>query len=390
MFNILVVEDDKNLRKLITTYLKKNNYTPFEANDGEEALDMLDKHYINLIISDVMMPKIDGFQLIKELRMSQYKLPILLITARDSINDKKEGFLSGADDYMVKPINLEELLLRVKVLLKRSDSVNERIIEIGDFVLNYDQMSATKLVDNFNKMVKDLGSIECLQKEFIDNVSHEIKTPISSIQGFAELLKDDNLTKEEREEYTNIIIEESNRLLNLSTNMLKLSKLQNQNKIVKKDQVDIAEQIRKAITLLEPKWSKKEITFNVSLQEKYFFGDEELIFQVWVNLIENAIKYSNENSKIDVTMSSNDKDIRVQIRDYGRGMNKKNTKKIFSRFYQIDKSHSQEGNGLGLAIVKRIIELSNGKIEVDSEENVGTIITVILPVEKETNKILIK
>ena len=390
MFNILVVEDDKNLRKLITTYLKKNNYTPFEANDGEEALDMLDKHYINLIISDVMMPKIDGFQLIKELRMSQYKLPILLITARDSINDKKEGFLSGADDYMVKPINLEELLLRVKVLLKRSDSVNERIIEIGDFVLNYDQMSATKLVDNFNKMVKDLGSIECLQKEFIDNVSHEIKTPISSIQGFAELLKDDNLTKEEREEYTNIIIEESNRLLNLSTNMLKLSKLQNQNKIVKKDQVDIAEQIRKAITLLEPKWSKKEITFNVSLQEKYFFGDEELIFQVWVNLIENAIKYSNENSKIDVTMSSNAKDIRVQIRDYGRGMNKENTKKIFSRFYQIDKSHSQEGNGLGLAIVKRIIELSNGKIEVDSEENVGTIITVILPVEKETNKILIK
>ena len=336
------------------------------------------------------MPKIDGFQLIKELRMSQYKLPILLITARDSINDKKEGFLSGADDYMVKPINLEELLLRVKVLLKRSDSVNERIIEIGDFVLNYDQMSATKLVDNFNKMVKDLGSIECLQKEFIDNVSHEIKTPISSIQGFAELLKDDNLTKEEREEYTNIIIEESNRLLNLSTNMLKLSKLQNQNKIVKKDQVDIAEQIRKAITLLEPKWSKKEITFNVSLQEKYFFGDEELIFQVWVNLIENAIKYSNENSKIDVTMSSNDKDIRVQIRDYGRGMNKENTKRIFSRFYQIDKSHSQEGNGLGLAIVKRIIELSNGKIEVDSEENVGTIITVILTVEKETNKILIK
>lgn len=105
---------------------------------------MLDKHYINLIISDVMMPKIDGFQLIKELRMSQYKLPILLITARDSINDKKEGFLSGADDYMVKPINLEELLLRIKVLLKRSDSVNERIIEIGDFVLNYDQMSATK------------------------------------------------------------------------------------------------------------------------------------------------------------------------------------------------------------------------------------------------------
>ena len=144
MFNILVVEDDKNLRKLITTYLKKNNYTPFEANDGEEALEILDKYYINLIISDVMMPNMDGFELIKELRMSEYKLPIILITAKDSIADKKEGFLSGADDYMVKPINLEELLLRIKVLLRRAESANERKITIGYFVLDYDKMSATK------------------------------------------------------------------------------------------------------------------------------------------------------------------------------------------------------------------------------------------------------
>lgn len=144
MFNILVVEDDKNLRKLITTCLKKNNYTPFEANDGEEALEMLDKQYIDLIITDVMMPKMDGFALIKELRMSEYKLPILLITAKDSIQDKKEGFLLGADDYMVKPINIEELLLRVKVLLRRAESTNERKIKIGDLVLNYDQMSVIK------------------------------------------------------------------------------------------------------------------------------------------------------------------------------------------------------------------------------------------------------
>lgn len=144
MFNVLVVEDDKNLRKLISTCLKKNNYTTFEANDGEEALEMLDKQYIDLIITDVMMPKMDGFELIKELRMSEYKLPILLITAKDSIQDKKEGFLLGADDYMVKPINIEELLLRVKVLLRRVESTNEREIKIGDLVLNYDQMSVTK------------------------------------------------------------------------------------------------------------------------------------------------------------------------------------------------------------------------------------------------------
>ena len=246
------------------------------------------------------------------------------------------------------------------------------------------------LVDNFNQMVKDLGSIECLQKEFIDNVSHEIKTPISSIQGFAELLKDESLTKEERAEYASIIIEESNRLLNLSTNMLKLSKLQNQNKITKKEQIDIAEQIRKAISLLEPKWSKKELTLNVSLEEKYFWGDEELIFQVWVNLIENAIKYSKQNSKIDITLKQVDNFIVVQIKDYGKGMKEEELNKIFSRFYQIDKSHSSEGSGLGLAIVKRIVELSEGTIEVISQENEGTTMKVRLPVKMEENKILIK
>ena len=144
MFKILVVEDDKNLRKLLTTSLNKNNYTTFEANNGEEALEVMDNQFIDLIITDVMMPKIDGFELIKELRTSKYKLPILLITAKDSIQDKKEGFLLGADDYMVKPINIEELLLRVKVLLKRAQSTNEKKIKIGNLILNYDQLTVNK------------------------------------------------------------------------------------------------------------------------------------------------------------------------------------------------------------------------------------------------------
>ncbi len=144
MFNILIVEDDKNLRKLIVTYLKKNEYNTYEATNGEQALNVLDKNYIDLIISDVMMPQMDGFELIKELRTSNYKVPILLVTAKSNIKDKKQGFLLGADDYMVKPINMEEMLLRVQVLLRRSQSANERKIRIGDFVLNYNQMSATK------------------------------------------------------------------------------------------------------------------------------------------------------------------------------------------------------------------------------------------------------
>lgn len=144
MFNILVVEDDKNLRKLIVTYLKRGHYNTFEAVNGVEALDVLDKNYIDLIVSDLMMPEMDGFELIKELRTSKYKIPILIVTAKSDIQDKKQGFLLGADDYMVKPINMEEMLLRVQVLLRRSQSANEKKIRIGDFVLDYNQMSATK------------------------------------------------------------------------------------------------------------------------------------------------------------------------------------------------------------------------------------------------------
>ncbi len=155
MFNILIVEDDKNLRKLVVTYLKKNNYNTYESIDGKEALNILDKNYIDLIISDIMMPKMSGFDLIKELRENNFKVPILLITAKGEIEDKKNGFLLGADDYMVKPINLEELLLRVQVLLRRSKSINEKKIKIDNFILDYNQMSVKRNNKTYNLVNKE-------------------------------------------------------------------------------------------------------------------------------------------------------------------------------------------------------------------------------------------
>lgn len=144
MFNILIVEDDKNLRKLIVTCLKKNNYNTYEATNGEEALDVLDKNFTDLVITDIMMPKMDGFELVEELRESKYNVPILLITAKGGIEDKKCGFTLGADDYMVKPIDIEELALRVQVLLRRAQTTNEKKIKLGDLVLNYNQISVTR------------------------------------------------------------------------------------------------------------------------------------------------------------------------------------------------------------------------------------------------------
>ena len=155
MFNILVVEDDKNLRKLITTYLQRNKYNTYEATNGEEALNVLDQSYIDLIVSDIMMPKMDGYELIKSLREAKYDVPILIITAKSEIEDKKEGFLLGADDYMVKPIDIEEMLLRIQVLLRRSKSASEKKIQIGDLLLDYNQLSVIKKDKVYNLAQKE-------------------------------------------------------------------------------------------------------------------------------------------------------------------------------------------------------------------------------------------
>ena len=144
MFKILVVEDDKNLRKLIVTCLEKANYTVFDTKNGEEALELMDRQYVDLIVTDIMMPEMNGYELIKELRDANYNTPILIITAKEDIEDKRGGFSLGADDYMVKPINIDELIMRVKSLLKRSNQANEKKIKIGDVELDYDKLEIRK------------------------------------------------------------------------------------------------------------------------------------------------------------------------------------------------------------------------------------------------------
>lgn len=141
MFNILVVEDDAKLNKLFCTVLTRHDYRTFSAADGEEALEILDKEYIDLVVSDIMMPNMDGYELTKALRDAGYNLPVLMITAKEEFKDKQKGFLVGTDDYMVKPIDVNEMVLRVGALLRRAKIVNVRKIELGDTVLDYDSLT---------------------------------------------------------------------------------------------------------------------------------------------------------------------------------------------------------------------------------------------------------
>ena len=157
MFHVLVVDDDKNTRRLFQAVLESENYTVFTAENGEEALEVMDQEHIDLVVLDIMMPKMDGYEFTKVLRGSDNTLPILMVSAKQLPEDKKKGFLVGTDDYITKPIDEEEMILRVKALLRRAKIASERKIEIGDVVLDYDSFTVKR-----NDEV-----IELPQKEFL-------------------------------------------------------------------------------------------------------------------------------------------------------------------------------------------------------------------------------
>lgn len=143
MFSILVAEDDDSLRKLMCAALKQNGYMPYPALDGEDALDVMERISVDLVISDIMMPKIDGYELVKQLRAARYEMPVLMVTAKDSFTDKQKGFMAGTDDYMVKPINIDEMILRVGALLRRAKMASDHALTVGSCTLNYDALTVT-------------------------------------------------------------------------------------------------------------------------------------------------------------------------------------------------------------------------------------------------------
>lgn len=234
------------------------------------------------------------------------------------------------------------------------------------------------LYDSFNLMVKELESTEILQTDFVSNVSHEFKTPINAIEGYITLLDDDNLTIEQKE-YLKKIAYNTNRLTELIKGILLLSKIENQAIETNQENFRLDEQIRQAIVSLEIKWTKKNIDLDIDMDSITYHGNESLLMHVWVNLIDNAIKFSPENEKIKITLKEKNNQIIFTVSDYGKGITDKDKVHIFDKFYQGDASHNAEGNGLGLPLAKKIITLNDGKINVKNNQTKGCTFEVILP-----------
>lgn len=311
------------------------------------------------------------FHLLPVLILSSAFIPFLCLIVSSFVG----AVISSVVSYhLLRP--LHELIEATKTVAKGDFSVRlEPGNQIGEIA---------ELIESFNLMTEDLSGIEMFRSDFINTFSHEFKTPIVSIRGFAKQLRNENLTDEERREYTDIIILESERLTKLSANILLLSKLENQTILSDQKIFSLDEQLRNDILLLEKQWTNKDLEIEPELDEVEYYGNADVLSQLWVNLLSNAIKFTPKGGKIVVRLTQDSEYVKIMIRDNGMGMSPETLQHIFEKFYQGDRSHSVEGNGLGLALVKRIVELCNGNISIESEEGNGTTVYVALPVQSET------
>ncbi len=278
-----------------------------------------------------------------------------------------------------------------KIMLQPIRRIIEQLDRLakGDFKtrLHFGRLIAShpafkQIEQGFNTTAEVLEHTEMLRSDFINNFSHEFKTPIVSIAGFAKLLRHGNLTDEQKEEYLEIIEEESLRLSDMANNVLNLTRVENQTILTDVTRFNLSEQIRGAVLLLVEKWTSGNIYLDMQFGEYIIYANEELLKQVWVNLLDNAFKFSEPNGTVSINISEAKECLLVSVSNHGQDIPKESIGHIFNKFYQADESHSSEGNGIGLAIVKKVCELHGGQVSVVSEGGTTTF-TVMLPQKQE-------
>lgn len=398
MFSGNIEKESKNAqRKVVDTIIELYDNTDFTLNKIIELSN--NDRYEVILINDLheYAGTADTFHEREFLQIKTKRLPIIntilkvddrYIKISNSFNEKSVHIraffltitsliISTLIATIISGIASKRILRPIRTLSKATEEVAK-----GNFSVKIGipkDYEFALLAKNFNKMVHELSSIETLRNDFVSNVSHEIKTPIASIQGFAKLIQDKNLNDDERSEFTDIIISELSRLSKLTSNILKLSKLENQEVITGKAEFALDEQIRCAILIMEPEWSEKGIDLDIDLDKVSIIGNEDLLQQVWLNIIGNAIKFTEKGGTIGIKLMDLQDKIVIKVSDNGVGMNEETQRHIFDKFYQGDKSHLSKGNGLGLSLVKRIIELCDGEIKVRSKLYYGTTFTIGLP-----------
>ncbi|WP_163102337.1 sensor histidine kinase [Peribacillus alkalitolerans] len=278
-------------------------------------------------------------------------------------------FVAISTRYIVKPI------------IKLSEATKQ--IAKGDYNIQLQTNRSDEigqLAAHFSKMTKSLENLEEMRQEFVSNVSHELQTPLASIQGFSQTLKAETLTEDQRKEYLSIIENESRRLSLLSKQLLTLASLDKDKEAIEMHTFDVADQIKQVLFLTEWNWREKELAMDLDIPSTFIHGDQRLLHQVWTNLLTNCIKFTEHGGTISIQLSEVNRVCHIDIKDSGIGIDETDLPNIFNRFYKADKSRSRkEGSGLGLAISKKIIEMHNGTITAESTLGKGTTFHIRLP-----------
>lgn len=288
------------------------------------------------------------------------------------------ALVSALIDFIRRKLTVERPIKKILEATKR--------ITQGDFSvrIKLSRMPTSKndfnpIINDLNKMAQELSGIETLRTDFISNVSHELKTPLATIQNYGTLLTNPALPEEKVREYAKAIVSTTGKLSELISNILKLNKLENQSIYPVTKSFCISEQLCECLLGFETQWEEKNLEIETDIDEDiYIQSDPELLSLVWNNLFSNAIKFTDNGGKISVSLKEIENYVYVSIKDNGCGMNQETVKHIFEKFYQGDRSRYTQGNGLGLALVKRVADILNGKIEVESQPNEGSKFTVRL------------
>lgn len=355
----LILKDDE--LKTLATSKEKSLRSEGIISQYAKAFKIDNQTYVITVQKD--------FSATKDIFMKSYTSSAIIFMMTGSI-----VFLIVAD-IIVKPISR---------LTKVTDELAKGNYKVRVNYEGKDEISS--LYASFNQMAVRLAKQETIRQQFISDVSHEFQTPLTAISGFATILKNENLTDEQRQKYADIILFNSNRLSHLSKNMLQLTLLDGEDTSLDKSEFPLIEQLNRVIEMEDNAALSKDIEIEFIHPKKEFIieADESRMEQVWINLLSNAIKYTNEHGVVTVEVRRTPTELQVRFEDTGVGMSQDAISHIFERFYRQDKSRTIEGNGLGLSIVKRIIDLHHYKIDVESQEDVGSVFTVYIPYEMFT------
>ncbi|OGP54944.1 MAG: hypothetical protein A2162_08275 [Deltaproteobacteria bacterium RBG_13_52_11b] len=374
-YKILVVDDEKDIRELLSIALMGvEGFSVESAENGEEALRKIERESFDLVLTDLKMPKMDGLQLLSEIVDSKPEILTVLMTGYGSITSALEAIRGGASDYLMKPVDIAELVVRLQKVLEE----RHRFVKLRDWAAQLERVN------------QELKKLDEMKSEFISLASHELRTPLTSIRSAIQLMLSGKTGKinQTQKKFLSISEVNVNRLTKIVNNLLDLSQIKSGRIEMRCEDMDLAELIDFIVACFRPQAAGKAVDLRSDIQKGFrtVYADREMVEKIFTNLIGNAIKFTPEHGEVivSVRVSEEENKALISVRDTGVGIQKEHLEGLFKRFHQVEDSSRQcmDGPGLGLALTKGLVEAQEGEIWVESELGKGSIFTFTLPISK--------